>query len=63
MGMLPKPTWTGGSPASRNATNSAGSGRSSGSTHAPVWTTSSPGVSCHGSRTGSVASHGRTPTT
>jgi hypothetical protein len=27
MGMLPKPTYTGGVPASRNATNSAGSGR------------------------------------
>ena len=30
-GMLPKPTYTGGVPASRNATSSAGSGRSSGS--------------------------------
>ena len=58
MGMLPKPTYTGGVPASRNATSSAGSGRSSGRIHAPVCTTSRSGVSCHGPRVGSAASHG-----
>ena len=56
--MLPKPTYTGGSPESRKAVSSAGSGRSSGRIHAPVCTTSSSEVSCHGPRIGSVASHG-----
>ena len=56
--MLPKPTYTGGAPASRNASRSAGSGRSSGRIHAPVCTTSRSGVACHGPRTGSAASHG-----
>ena len=42
-GMLPKPTYTGGVPASRNASSSAGSGRSSGRIHAPVCTTSRSG--------------------
>ena len=57
--MLPKPTYTGGVPASRNASSSAGSGRSSGRIHAPVCTTSRSAGSCHGPRTGSAASHGR----
>lgn len=35
----------------------------SGRIHAPVWTTSRPGVSCHGSRIWSVASHGWSPMT
>jgi hypothetical protein len=37
MGMLPKPTYTGGVPASRNATDSAGSGRTSGRIHAGLY--------------------------
>ncbi len=61
--MLPNPTYTGGAPASRNATRSSGSGRSSGTTHAPVCTTSKYAGSRHGSSTGSVASHGRSPIT
>jgi hypothetical protein len=56
--MLPNPTNTGGAPKSRNATRSGGSGRSSGSTHAPVWVTSRAGVVRHGPRTESAASHG-----
>ena len=56
--MLPKPTYTGGVPASRNASSSAGSGRSSGRIHAPVCTTSRSAGSCQGARTGSAASHG-----
>ena len=56
--MLPNPTYTGGVPASRKSSNSAGSGRSSGSSHAPVWTTSSSAGSCHGASVGSAASHG-----
>jgi hypothetical protein len=40
MAMLPKPTWTGGSPASMNLSNSSGSGRSSGRIQAPVCTMS-----------------------
>ena len=56
--MLPKPTYTGGSPASRNASSSAGSGRSSGRIHAPVCTTSRSAVPSHGPRVGSAASHG-----
>ncbi len=57
--MLPKPTYTGGAPSSRNADSSPDSGRSSRSVHAPVWTTSMPAVSGQGPRTGSAASHGR----
>ena len=57
--MLPKPTYTGGGPASRNASSSAGSGRSSGRIHAPVCTTSSSAGSGQGASTGSAASHGR----
>ena len=56
---LPKPTYTGGVPASRNAASSAGSGRSSGRIHAPVCTTSRSGDPGHGPRIGSAASHGR----
>jgi hypothetical protein len=56
---LPKPRYTGGVPASRNASSSAGSGRSSGRIHAPVCTTSRSAGSCQGARTGSAASHGR----
>ena len=56
---LPKPTYTGGVPASRNASSSAGSGRSSGRIHAPVCTTSRSGDPGHGPRIGSAASHGR----
>ena len=56
---LPKPTYTGGVPASRNASSSAGSGRSSGRIHAPVCTTSRSGEPGHGHRIGSAASHGR----
>ena len=50
--MLPKPTYTGGSPASRNASSSFGSGRSSGRIQAPVWTMSRSVRSFHGARTG-----------
>ena len=50
--MLPKPTYTGGVPASRNASNSAGSGRSSGRIHAPVCTTSRSVGSRHGTGSG-----------
>ncbi len=56
--MLPKPTYTGGVPALRNATNSAGSARSSGRIHAPVCMTSRSADSCHGPRVGSAASQG-----
>lgn len=58
MGMLPKSTYTDGVPASRNATSSSGSGRSSGTIQGPVCTMSRSVGSCHGSRVGSVASHG-----
>ncbi len=56
--MLPKPTYTGGSPASRNASSSFGSGRSSGRIQAPVWTMSRSVSSFHGARSGSAASQG-----
>jgi hypothetical protein len=54
MGMLPKPAYTDGVSASRNATSSAGSGRSSGRIYGPVCTTSRSG-GCHGPRTGDSA--------
>ena len=57
--MLPKPTYTGGVPASRNASSSAGSGRSSGRIHAPVCTRSRSVMPFDGHRVASAASHGR----
>lgn len=57
---LPNPQYRGGSPASRNLVGSPESGRVSGSSQAPVWTTAGPdGWSGHGAGTGSAA--GRPP--
>src|SRR5664279_56262 len=56
--MLPKPKYTGGSPASRNASSSGDSGRWSGRIHAPVWNTSRSEDPGQGANVGSAASHG-----
>src|SRR5262249_62041714 len=59
VGMLPKPTKTGGSPLSRNASRSAGRNVLSVNTHVPVWKIFRPGVADRPAGAGPAPGGGR----